>query len=122
MEDISFRVSKLEDMIKENVKINDFAKLEKKKATKEDLKGMASKEDLQDLKDLSRISNITGFLNNLLKKRIRRNKMTYSSRVWRKLKNNWRVGIWSPQKLMIHYNIMGSIQVQETTLSPILKW
>ena len=51
MEDISFRVSKLEDMIKESVKIDDFAKLEKKIATKEDLKGMASKEDLQDLKE-----------------------------------------------------------------------
>ena len=51
MEDISFRVSKLEDMIKEIVKIDDFAKLEKKMATKEDLKGMASKEDLQDLKE-----------------------------------------------------------------------
>ena len=43
MEDISFRVSKLEDMIKGNVKIDDFAKLEKKMATKEDLKGMDSK-------------------------------------------------------------------------------
>ena len=32
MEDI-FRVSKLEDMIKGNVKIDDFAKLEKKMAT-----------------------------------------------------------------------------------------
>ena len=42
MKDISFRVSKLEDMIKGNVKIDDFAKLEKM-ATKEDLKGMASK-------------------------------------------------------------------------------
>ena len=51
MEGISFRVSKLEDMIKESVKIDDFAKLEKKMATKEDLKGMASKEDLQDLKE-----------------------------------------------------------------------
>ena len=43
MEYISFRVSKLEDMIKWNVKIDEFAKLEKKMATKEDLKGMASK-------------------------------------------------------------------------------
>ena len=43
MEDISFGVSKLEDMIKGNVKIDDFAKLEKKMATKEDLKGMDSK-------------------------------------------------------------------------------
>ena len=51
MEDISFRVSKLEDMIKANVKIDDFSKLEKNMATKEDIKGMASKEYLQDLKD-----------------------------------------------------------------------
>ena len=51
MEDISFRVSKLEDMIKGNVKNDDFAKFEKKIATKEDSKGMASKEDLQDLKE-----------------------------------------------------------------------
>ena len=60
MEDISFRVSKLEDTIKGNVKIDDFAKLEKNMATKEGfkrmtskeyLKGMASKEDLQDLKE-----------------------------------------------------------------------
>ena len=32
MEDISFRVSKLEDMIKGNVKIDDFSKWEKKMA------------------------------------------------------------------------------------------
>ena len=43
MEDISFKVSKLEHMIKGNVKIDDFVKLEKKLDTKEDLKGMASK-------------------------------------------------------------------------------
>ena len=43
MEDISFRVSKLEDMIKGNVKTDDFAKLEKKMDTKEDLKGINSK-------------------------------------------------------------------------------
>ena len=43
MEDISFRVSKLEDMIKGNVKIDDIVKLENKMASKEDLKGMASK-------------------------------------------------------------------------------
>ena len=52
IEDISFKVSKLEDMIKGNVKIDDFAKLEKKMATKEDLKGMASKEYIQDLNEL----------------------------------------------------------------------
>ena len=51
MEDICFRVSKLEDMIKGNVKIDDFSKLENKMVTKEDLKGMSSKEDLQELKD-----------------------------------------------------------------------
>ena len=49
MEDISFRVSKLEDMIKENVKIDDFAKLEKNMATKEDIKGMDSKEYLKGI-------------------------------------------------------------------------
>ena len=43
MEDISFRVSKLEDMIKGNVKIDDFAKLEKKMATKEDIRWRDSK-------------------------------------------------------------------------------
>ena len=43
MEDISFRVSKLEDMITRNVKIDDFAELEKKMDSKEDIKGMASK-------------------------------------------------------------------------------
>ena len=26
-----------------------------------------------------------------------------------KIEKNWIVGSWSPQKLMIHYNIMGSI-------------
>ena len=60
MEEISFRVSKLEDMIKGNVKIDDLAKLEKKMACKEDLKGMASKEDLkvmaskEDIKGMDR--------------------------------------------------------------------
>ena len=51
MEYISFRVSKLEDMIKGNVKIDDFDKLEKKMDTKDDLKGMDSKEYLQVFKD-----------------------------------------------------------------------
>ena len=49
MEDISFRVSKLEDMIKGNIKIDDFAKLEKKMDTKEDIKGMDSKQYLQGM-------------------------------------------------------------------------
>ena len=43
MEDISFRVSKLEDMIKGNVKIDDLVKLENKMDSKEDIKGMARK-------------------------------------------------------------------------------
>ena len=43
MKDISFRASKLEDMIKGNVKIDDLVKLENKLASKEDLKRMASK-------------------------------------------------------------------------------
>ena len=43
MEDISFRVSKLEDMIKGNLKIDDLVKLENKMASKEDLKGMTRK-------------------------------------------------------------------------------
>ena len=47
MEDISFRVSKLEDMIKENVKMDDLVKLENKMAIKDDLKGMDSKEELK---------------------------------------------------------------------------
>ena len=87
-------------MIKENVKIDDFAKLEKKMATKEDLKGMASKEDLkgmaskedlkgmaskEDLQDLKEfikdIKHNFVRVNYLLKERIRRNNMTYSSHV-----------------------------------------
>ena len=47
MEDISFRVSKLEDMIKGNMKMDNLVKLENKMASIEDLKGMASKEDLK---------------------------------------------------------------------------
>ena len=43
MEDISFRVSKLEDKIKGNVKIDDLVKLGNKMASKEDIKGMARK-------------------------------------------------------------------------------
>ena len=38
-------------MIKGNVKIDDLVKLEKKMDTKEHLKGMVSKEDIQDLKE-----------------------------------------------------------------------
>ena len=49
MEYISFRVSKLEDMIKLNMKIDDLIKLENKMASKEDLKRMASKEDLKGM-------------------------------------------------------------------------
>ena len=60
MEDISFRVSKLEYMIKGNVKVDDLVKLENKMASKEDLKGMASKEDLKWIdskEDLKRMSS-----------------------------------------------------------------
>ena len=39
MEDLSFRVSKLEYRIKGNVKIDDLVKLENKMAIKEDFKG-----------------------------------------------------------------------------------
>ena len=45
MEDIYFKVSKLEDMIKGNVKIDDLVKLENKMASKDDIKRMSSKED-----------------------------------------------------------------------------
>ena len=63
MEDISFRVSKLEDMIKGNVKIDDLVKLENKMASKDniermdskqDLKGMVRKDYLQDLRELTK--------------------------------------------------------------------
>ena len=49
MEDISFRVSKLEYIIKGNVKMGELVKLEKKMASEEDLKRMASKEDLKGM-------------------------------------------------------------------------
>ena len=65
MEDISFRVSKLEDMIKGNVKIDDFAKLEKKMATKEDLKGMASKEDLKGMASKDYLQDLKEFIRDI---------------------------------------------------------
>ena len=61
MEDISFGLSNLEDTIKGNVKMGDLVKLEKKMASKEDLKGMVNKEDFkgmarkEDLKDLKEL-------------------------------------------------------------------
>ena len=54
MEDISFRVSKLEDMIKGNVKIDNFVKLENNMDTKEDLKGMASKKYLKRMEKIEK--------------------------------------------------------------------
>ena len=72
-EDVSFRVSKSEYMMKEIVKGDELVKLENKMAceedlkgmdskddlkrmvSKEDLKGMASKEDIQELKKLMNI-------------------------------------------------------------------
>ena len=47
MENIYFKVYKLEDMIKGHVKMDDLIKLETNMAIKEDLKGMATKEDLK---------------------------------------------------------------------------
>ena len=41
-------------MIKENVKIDDLVKLKKKMVTKEDLKGVTKKDDLQYLKELTK--------------------------------------------------------------------
>ena len=49
MEDISFTVSKLEDMIKGNVKIDDLFKLKNNMPSKDDLKRMASKEDIKGM-------------------------------------------------------------------------
>ena len=43
MNDMSFRMSKLEDMIKGNVRMDELIKLENKMASKEDHKGMATK-------------------------------------------------------------------------------
>ena len=60
MEDIYFRVSKLEDMIKGNVKMKNLVKLENNMASKYDLKGMDTKEDFkwmaskEDLKGMAR--------------------------------------------------------------------
>ena len=48
-EDMSFRVSKLEDMIKGNVKIDDLVNLENNMSIKEDLKRMDSKYDLKGM-------------------------------------------------------------------------
>ena len=59
MEDISFKVSKLEDMMKGNVKMDDLVKLENKMVSNEDLKGMDRKEGYQDFKELMKdIKNI----------------------------------------------------------------
>ena len=60
MEDIYFRVSKLEDMVKGNVKMDDLVKLENKLASKDDIKWMATKEDLNGMsskEDLKRIAS-----------------------------------------------------------------
>ena len=57
MEDISFKISKLEDMIKGNVKMDDLFKLENKIASKEDLQRIASKEYL---KRISSKENLKG--------------------------------------------------------------
>ena len=81
MEDISFRVSKLEDMIKGNVKIDDFTKLEKKMSYKEDLKGMASKEDFQDLKEFMKDIKHNFIPHLSTQEEDKEEKMTYSSHV-----------------------------------------
>ena len=60
MEYISFRVSKLEDMIKGHVKMDDLIKLETNMAIKEDLKGMATKEDLKGMNRKIRSSRLEG--------------------------------------------------------------
>ena len=49
MEYISFRVSTLEEMIKQSVKMDDLVKLENKIASKKDVKGMDGKEDLKGM-------------------------------------------------------------------------
>ena len=65
MEDISFRVSELEDMIKESVKIDDFAKLEMNMATTEDLKGMDSKEDLKGMASKGYLQDLKEFIKDI---------------------------------------------------------
>ena len=100
--------------------MDDLVKLENKMASKEDLKGMAIKEDLQDLKELMKDIKHRFIPHVSTQEEDNKKKRMYSSHFSIKLKNNWRVGIWSPQKLMIHYKVMGSIQVQGTNLSPRL--
>ena len=62
----TFRVSKLEDMIEGNVKMDELVKLENNMASKEDLKWMASKDDLkgmvskEDLKGMDSKEDLIG--------------------------------------------------------------
>ena len=88
--------------------------------SKKDIKGMASKEDLQDLKEF--IKDIKhNFIPQLsTQEDDKEGKGDLFQSCMEKIEKKWRVGSLSPQNLMIHYNIMGSIQVQETTLSPRL--
>ena len=105
MEDISFRVSKLEDVIKGNVKIDDLVKLKNKMASKEDLKGMARKEELLELKELMKDIKHKFIPRVSTQKEDRRKKGTYSSHVLIKLKNNWRIRSLSPSlECMWHSN------------------
>ena len=94
--------------------MDDLVKMENKMASKEDLKRMSSKEDLkgiaikeyiQDLKELMKDIKHS-FIPHVDDKEEKED--LFQSRL-EKLKKNWRAGSWSPQKLMIHYNIMGSI-------------
>ena len=52
-------------MIKGNVKIDEFAKLEKKMATKEDLKGMSSKEYLKGMASKEYIQDLKEFIKDI---------------------------------------------------------
>ena len=65
MKYISFKVSKLEYLIKGNVKIDDFDKSEKKMAIKEDLKGMSSKEDMKGMDSKEYLQDLKGFIKDI---------------------------------------------------------
>ena len=107
MEDISFRVSKLEDMIKGNVKIDDLVKLEKNMASKEDFKGMSRKEDLQDLKELMKDIKHS-FISHVSTQEEDKdeNEDLFQSRL-EKIEKQLENRKLESSKLMIYYNIMG---------------
>ena len=96
--------------------MDDLVKLENKMASKEDLKGMARKEDLQELKELMKDIQHSFIPHVTTQEEEKGEKGDLFQSHIKKIEKQLESKKFESSKVDDYYNIMGSTQVQGTTL------